>query len=176
MDNTIYKKRRDNLEEILPNNSVLLLPGADLQYRNADSAHAFRQESSFFYFSGFCEPSSLIVIINNDMGLSSIIFVPPKDKLKEIWDGHRAGPIGAVDNFMFDKAYDNSQIDSMMPDILQGSEQVLYSIGKKQGFDQKVIERKMFNRTRTLDFENYSVVRDIFGSSWVYVGWSDVVW
>ena len=53
MDNTIYKKRRDNLEEILPNNSVLLLPGADLQYRNADSAHAFRQESSFFYFSGF---------------------------------------------------------------------------------------------------------------------------
>ena len=74
------------------------------------------------------------------MGLSSIIFVPPKDKLKEIWDGHRAGPIGAVDNFMFDKAYDNSQIDSMMPDILQGSEQVLYSIGKKQGFDQKVID------------------------------------
>ena len=140
MDNTIYKKRRDNLEEILPNNSVLLLPGADLQYRNADSAHAFRQESSFFYFSGFCEPSSLIAIINNDMGLSSIIFVPPKDKLKEIWDGHRAGPIGAVDNFMFDKAYDNSQIDSMMPDILQGSEQVLYSIGKKQGFDQKVID------------------------------------
>ena len=140
MDNTIYKKRRDNLEEILPNNSVLLLPGADLQYRNADSAHAFRQESSFFYFSGFCAPSSLIVIINNDMDLSSIIFVPPKDKLKEIWDGHRAGPIGAVDNFMFDKAYDNSQIDSMMPDILQGSEQVLYSIGKKQGFDQKVID------------------------------------
>ena len=140
MDNTIYKKRRDNLEEILPNNSVLLLPGADLQYRNADSAHAFRQESSFFYFSGFCEPSSLIAIIKNDMGLSSIIFVPPKDKLKEIWDGHRAGPIGAVDNFMFDKAYDNSQIDSMMPDILQGSEQVLYSIGKKQGFDQKVID------------------------------------
>ena len=52
MDNTIYKKRRDNLEEILPNNSVLLLPGADLQYRNADSAHAFRQESSFFFVRG----------------------------------------------------------------------------------------------------------------------------
>ena len=140
MDNTIYKKRRDNLSEILPNNSVLLLPGADLQYRNADSAHAFRQESSFYYFSGFCEPSSLIVIVKIDKVLSSIIFVPPKDKLKEIWDGYRAGPIGAVKEYMFDKAYDNNQIDSMMPDILNGSEQVLYSIGKKQGFDQKVID------------------------------------
>ena len=140
MDNTIYKKRRDNLSEILPNNSVLLLPGADLQYRNADSAHAFRQESSFYYFSGFCEPSSLIAIFKSDKVLSSIIFVPPKDKLKEIWDGYRAGPIGAVEEYMFDKAYDNNQIDSMMPDILNGSEQVLYSIGKKQGFDQKVID------------------------------------
>tara|TARA_B100001093_G_scaffold509853_1_gene574689 strand:+ start:604 stop:1899 length:1296 start_codon:yes stop_codon:yes gene_type:complete len=140
MDNTIYKKRRDNLSEILPNNSVLLLPGADLQYRNADSAHAFRQESSFYYFSGFCEPSSLIAVVKSDKGLSSIIFVPPKDKLKEIWDGYRAGPIGAVEDYMFDKAYDNNQIDSMMPDILNGSEQVLYSIGKKQGFDQKVID------------------------------------
>ena len=140
MDNTIYKKRRDNLSEILPNNSVLLLPGADLQYRNADSAHAFRQESSFYYFSGFCEPSSLIAVVKSDKGLSSIIFVPPKDKLKEIWDGYRAGPIGAVEDYMFDKAYDNNQIDSMMPDILNGSEQVLYSIGKKQGFDQNVID------------------------------------
>ena len=140
MDNTIYKKRRDNLSEILPNNSVLLLPGADLQYRNADSAHAFRQESSFYYFSGFCEPFSLIAIVKSDKVLSSIIFVPPKDKLKEIWDGYRAGPIGAVEDYMFDKAYDNNQIDSMMPDILNGSEQVLYSIGKKQGFDQKVID------------------------------------
>ena len=140
MDNTIYKKRRDNLSEILPNNSVLLLPGADLQYRNADSAHAFRQESSFYYFSGFCEPSSLIAIVKSDKVLSSIIFVPPKDKLKEIWDGYRAGPIGALEDYMFDKAYDNNQIDSMMPDILNGSEQVLYSIGKKQGFDQKVID------------------------------------
>ena len=41
---------------------------------------------------------------------------------------------------MFDKAFDNTQIDLMLPDILHGNEQVLYSIGKKKGFDQKVIE------------------------------------
>ena len=140
MDNTIYKSRRINLSEKLPKNSVLLIPGANTQYRNADSAYAFRQDSNFYYLSGFCEPDCLMAIINNDDGINSIIFVPPKDKLKEIWDGHRAGPIGAVKEFLFDKAYDNSEIDNMMPEILFGCDQVLYPIGKKNGFDQKVID------------------------------------
>ena len=140
MDNNLYQNRRNNLAEIMPNNSVLLLPGADLQYRNADSSYAFRQESSFYYFSGFCEPSSLIAIIKDDNNISSIIFVPPKDKLKEIWDGYRAGPIGAVEEYLFDKAYDNTQIDLLLPDIIHGYDQVMYAIGKKAGFDQKVVD------------------------------------
>ena len=140
MDNAIYKSRRINLSKKLPKNSVLLIPGANTQYRNADSAYAFRQDSNFYYLSGFCEPDSLMAIINNDDGINSIIFVPPKDKLKEIWDGHRSGPIGAVKEFLFDKAYDNSEIDNMMPEILFGCDQVLYPIGKKNGFDQKVID------------------------------------
>ena len=90
--------------------------------------------------SGFCEPASLMAIVNNKDGINSIVFVPPKDKLKEIWDGYRAGPIGAVEDFLFDKAFDNTHIDTMLPDILHGSEQVLYPIGKKSGFDQKVID------------------------------------
>ena len=140
MDNAIYKSRRINLSEKLPKNSVLLIPGANTHYRNADSAYAFRQDSNFYYLSGFCEPDSLMAIINNDDGINSVIFVPPKDKLKEIWDGHRSGPIGAVKEFLFDKAYDNSEIDNMMSEILFGCDQVLYPIGKKNGFDQKVID------------------------------------
>ena len=140
MNNSIYKNRRNNLKNSLPDNSVLLIPGAELLYRNADSSFPFRQDSSFYYMSGFCEPSSLIAIVKDKENISSIAFVPPKDKLKEIWDGYRAGPIGAVDDFLFDKAFDNTQIDVMLPDILHGSEQVLYPIGKKQGFDQRVID------------------------------------
>ena len=140
MNNSIYKNRRNNLKNSLPDNSVLLIPGAELLYRNADSSFPFRQDSSFYYMSGFCEPSSLIAIVKDKENISSIAFVPPKDKLKEIWDGYRAGPIGAVEDFLFDKAFDNTQIDVMLPDILHGSEQVLYPIGKKLGFDQKVID------------------------------------
>ena len=140
MDYTIYKNRRNNLKDLLPENSVLLIPGADTQYRNADSSFPFRQDSNFYYMSGFCEPASLMAIVNNKDGINSIVFVPPKDKLKEIWDGYRAGPIGAVEDFLFDKAFDNTHIETMLPDILHGSEQVLYPIGKKSGFDQKVID------------------------------------
>jgi len=140
MDYTRYKNRRNNLKDLLPENSVLLIPGADTQYRNADSSFPFRQDSNFYYMSGFCEPASLMAIVNNKDGINSIVFVPPKDKLKEIWDGYRAGPIGAVEDFLFDKAFDNTHIDTMLPDILHGSEQVLYPIGKKSGFDQKVID------------------------------------
>ena len=140
MDSSIYKNRRENLLELLPENSVLLIPGAETQYRNSDSSFPFRQESNFYYLSGFCEPASLIAITKKDNKITSLIFVPPKDKLKEIWDGYRAGPIGALKDFLFDKAYDNTQIDEMLPDILFGSDIVLYPIGKKNGFDQKVID------------------------------------
>ena len=140
MDISIYKNRRGHLQELLPENSVLLIPGAEIQYRNSDSSFPFRQESNFYYLSGFCEPASLIAITKKDNKITSLIFVPPKDKLKEIWDGYRAGPIGAVDDFLFDKAYENTQIDKILPDILFGSDIVLYPIGKKDGFDQKVID------------------------------------
>ena len=114
MDNNIYKTRRESLKNHLPKNCALILPGADLQYRNSDSSYALRQESSFYYLSGFCEPSSLMVIINNGTEINSIAFVPPKDKLKEIWDGYRAGPEGVVSDYLFDLAFNNSDLDKMI--------------------------------------------------------------
>jgi Xaa-Pro aminopeptidase len=140
MDKSIYKNRRNSLKNKLPKNSALIIPGADLQYRNADSSYALRQESSFYYFSGFSEPSSVMVLINSGEKIESLIFVPEKDKLKEIWDGYRAGPVGAVDEYLFDQGFENNKIDELMPEALQGLEKVFYSIGKKSGFDQKVID------------------------------------
>ena len=140
MDKILYKNRRNSLKNNLPDNCALIIPGADLQYRNADSSYFLRQESNFYYFSGFCEPSSLMVMLNNGESIKSIIFVPEKDKLKEIWDGYRSGPLGAVDEYLFDQAFNNTQIDELMPELLKGSKKVFYPIGKKSGFDQKVID------------------------------------
>ena len=78
MINSIYSKRREKLNNLLPDNTAILIPGADLKLRNSDSSYAFRQDSTFYYFSGFEEPSSLILIIKKDNQIESIIFVPKK--------------------------------------------------------------------------------------------------
>ncbi len=88
-----YSERRNKLGSMLPKNSAVVIAGASTQYRNADSSHAFRQDSNFWYLSGFNEAeSTLVLLVNEKNNVQSIAFVPEKDELKEIWDGYRAGP------------------------------------------------------------------------------------
>ena len=136
-----YADRRSKLGAMLPNNSAVVIAGAEVQYRNADSSHAFRQDSNFWYLTGFNEPeSTLVLLINESKDVQSIAFVPKKDALKEIWDGYRAGPSGAVKDHGFDLAFDNTEIDERLPDLLAGYNQVFYPVGKSQKLDADVID------------------------------------
>ena len=136
-----YADRRSKLGVMLPKNSAVVIAGAAVQYRNADSSHAFRQDSNFWYLTGFNEPeSTLVLLINESKDVQSIAFVPKKDALKEIWDGYRAGPNGAVKDHGFDLAFDNTEIDERLPDLLAGYNQVFYPVGKSQKLDADVID------------------------------------
>ena len=136
-----YVDRRSKLGAMLPKNSAVVIAGAAIQYRNADSSHAFRQDSNFWYLTGFNEPeSTLVLLINESKDVQSIAFVPKKDALKEIWDGYRAGPNGAVKDHGFDLAFDNTEIDEKLPDLLAGYNQVFYPVGKSQKLDADVID------------------------------------
>ena len=136
-----YADRRSKLGAMLPKNSAVVIAGAAVQYRNADSSHAFRQDSNFWYLTGFNEPeSTLVLLINESKDVQSIAFVPKKDALKEIWDGYRAGPNGAVKDHGFDLAFDNTEIDERLPDLLAGYNQVFYPVGKSQKLDANVID------------------------------------
>ena len=126
---------------MLPKNSAVVIAGASTQYRNADSSHAFRQDSNFWYLSGFNEPeSTLVLLVNEKNNIQSIAFVPEKDELKEIWDGHRAGPEGAMKDHGFDLAFNNTEIDQKLPDLLAGHNQVFYPVGKSKTLDADIIE------------------------------------
>ena len=61
-----YADRRSKLGAMLPNNSAVVIAGAAVQYRNADSSHAFRQDSNFWYLTGFNEPESTLVLLINE--------------------------------------------------------------------------------------------------------------
>ena len=126
---------------MLPKNSAVVIAGASTQYRNADSSHAFRQDSNFWYLSGFNEAESTIVLLVNEKNnVKSIAFVPEKDELKEIWDGYRAGPEGAMKDHGFDLAFNNTEIDQRLPDLLAGHNQVFYPVGKSKTLDADIIE------------------------------------
>jgi len=139
--NNRYAERRDKLGSMLPENSAVVIAGASTQYRNADSSHAFRQDSNFWYLTGFNEAESILVIlVNKKNKVQSIAFVPEKDELKEIWDGCRAGPEGAMNDHGFDLAFNNTEIDDRLPDLLAGRNQVFYPVGKSKTLDADIIE------------------------------------
>ncbi len=126
---------------MLPKNSAVVIAGASTQYRNADSAYAFRQDSNFWYLSGFNEAeSTLVLLINEKNNVQSIAFVPEKDELKEIWDGYRAGPEGAMKDHGFDLAFNNTEIDHRLPNLLAGHNQVFYPVGKSKTLDADIVE------------------------------------
>ena len=136
-----YSERRNKLGSMLPQNSAVVIAGASTQYRNADSSHAFRQDSNFWYLSGFNEAeSTLVLLVNEKNNVQSIAFVPEKDELKEIWDGYRAGPEGAMKDHGFDLAFNNTEIDHRLPDLLAGHNQVFYPVGKSKTLDADIIE------------------------------------
>jgi Xaa-Pro aminopeptidase len=136
-----YLERRNKLGSMLPKNSAVVISGASTQYRNADSSHAFRQDSNFWYLSGFNEAeSTLVLLVNEKNNVQSIVFVPEKDELKEIWDGYRAGPEGAMKDHGFDLAFNNTEIDQRLPDLLAGHNQVFYPVGKSKTLDADIIE------------------------------------
>jgi len=138
---SIFTERRQRLGANLPPNAAIVIAGASTQYRNADSSYAFRQDSNFWYLTGFNESeATLVVLTDNSKIAKSIAFVPEKDKLKEIWDGYRAGPEGAVKDHGFDEAYNNSEINDQLPELLKGRDRVFYPVGKNAGLDQNIIE------------------------------------
>ena len=138
---SIFTERRQRLGANLPPNAAVVIAGASTQYRNADSSYAFRQDSNFWYLTGFNEAEATLVVLTDDSQITkSIAFVPEKDKLKEIWDGYRAGPEGAVKDHGFDKAFNNSEINDQLPELLKGRDRVFYPVGKNAGLDQNIIE------------------------------------
>ena len=138
---SIFTERRQRLGANLPPNAAIVIAGASTQYRNADSSYAFRQDSNFWYLTGFNEAeATLVVLTDNSETAKSIAFVPEKDKLKEIWDGYRAGPEGAIKDHGFDEAYNNSEINDQLPELLKGRDRVFYPVGKNAGLDQNIIE------------------------------------
>lgn len=134
-----FARRRQALMTQMEPNSIAILPSATQKIRNRDADYAFRQDSDFFYLSGFPEPESVLVLLPGREHGETILFCREKDREREIWDGHRAGQEGACKDYAADDAFPINDIDDILPGLIEGRERVYYSMGKDQHFDQQVM-------------------------------------
>ena len=113
-----YKKRRDTLLTKLENNSVGVLFSAKHQTRSNDTEYPFRQDSNFYYLTGFKEDNSSLIFAKIDGKTKTILFVAKKDKTQELWNGKRLGEIEAKKRFKVDEVYTSDKFESKLKEFL----------------------------------------------------------
>jgi Xaa-Pro aminopeptidase len=119
-------------------NSVAIIPAAREATRSNDTHYRFRQDSDFFYLTGFEEPDA-IAVVKPGATHEYVLFVRPRDPEREIWDGRRAGVEGAKGKFGASEAFPVDEFDSKLTEILDGAEVMYYRLGVNPGLDDKII-------------------------------------
>jgi Xaa-Pro aminopeptidase len=136
----IFSKRRgaffDAMAAAGPS-SVAVLPAAPVFVRNNDVEHDYRQDSDFFYLTGFDEPDSVAVFDATER--KTTLFVRPRDLDREVWDGPRAGVEGAKQQYGIDEAFVIAELDEKLPIALQNRRRLYYRLGRDRRFDDRLL-------------------------------------
>ncbi|KAA2284994.1 aminopeptidase P N-terminal domain-containing protein [Arenimonas fontis] len=134
-----YARRRRQLMRMADEDAILILPAAPERIRSHDTHYPYRQDSDFWYLSGFPEPEAVLVLVPGRTHGESLLFCRERDPEREAWDGPRAGPEGAVERYGVDDAYPITDLDDILPGLLEGRTRVYYHFGRDTEFDLKLI-------------------------------------
>ena len=137
--NPEFARRRKQLARSMGRNAIAIVPAAPVRHRNSDVEYPYRQDSDFYYLTGFEEPEAVAVLVPGREAAEYILFVRDRDPLRETWDGRRAGPAGAVERHAADDAFPISDLDEILPGLMENRERVYYAMGTHPEFDQKVL-------------------------------------
>ena len=134
-----FARRRKQLMRMMGGDAIAILPTAPERPRNRDVEHSYRCDSDFYYLTGFDEPEAVAVFVPGREHGEYILFCRERDPLMETWNGRRAGTEGAVERFGADDAFPISDIDDILPGLLESRERVFYTMGAVPEFDTRVI-------------------------------------
>lgn len=134
-----YAKRRKQLMQKLGPNSIAILPAAPPAIRNHYHEYAYRQNSDFYYLTGFEEPEAFLVLAPKRKGGEFILFNRVRDRAQEIWNGYRAGQEGARKKFGADEAFPISELKQKLPELIEGREQIYYTLGIDKHYDRIIL-------------------------------------
>jgi Xaa-Pro aminopeptidase len=129
-DPSIFAQRRRRFFEQL-GGAAAVIPAAALVVHHADCEWPFRQNSDFWYLTGFDEPEAVALFLpHRSEGERFVLFVQPREASAEVWNGFRWGCEGAVAAFGADLAHPRSELEQRLPEYLKGAEGIAFRVGK----------------------------------------------
>jgi Xaa-Pro aminopeptidase len=138
MQNTEFKLRRDELLKRIGANDIAIAFAAKEYVRSGTEYYPYRQNSDFYYLTGFTEPESIAVFIPGHKAGEFILFNRKRDEIKELWHGSCAGQEGVCCDFGVDQAFPIEEADVMLPQLLADRECVYCNVGCDPDFDAKI--------------------------------------
>jgi len=119
MENINFINRRKKVLAQM-NEGIAVIPSGTMKMRSNDTEFPFRQESNFYYLTGFNEPDALVFLCKNKKGTKSVLFLREKDPEMEMWAGKRLGVQAACKALDVDEVYDIKDLEERLPELLEG--------------------------------------------------------
>lgn len=148
---TEFAQRRERVFAQMQDNCALIVFSAEEQTRNNDCAYPFRQDSYFWYLTGFNEPNSVLVLIKSANNHQQIMFVRPSDPLMETWNGRRLGVDNTPSKLGMDQAFSIDDFPIAIKKMMKNLTAVYYAKGIQHWGDQ-LFEQHLFYFRNQLDW------------------------
>jgi Xaa-Pro aminopeptidase len=133
-----YRQRQQELMSKIGGGTAIFR-SAPMATMHNDVEYNYRQDSSFYYLTGFNEPEAVAVFAPHHEEHKYVLFVQPKDPEKETWTGYRCGIDVAKKIYGADEAYPIAELDEKLPQYLINADRIYYHMGHDANFNQTVI-------------------------------------
>ena len=145
-----FARRRKQFLQMVGAGNIAVIASASMVHRNGDVEYPFRQNSDFYYLSGFDEPEAVIVFVPGRENGEYLIFCREFDEQTALWVGANTGLEGAVKQYAVDDAFPIDDIDDILPGLLENKNRLYFPMGTQPEFDQKLMDwsQQVRNRSR----------------------------
>jgi Xaa-Pro aminopeptidase len=133
-----YRQRREQFMEKIGQGTAIVR-SAPMAVMHNDVEYNFRQDSDFYYLTGFNEPEAVLVLAPHHEEHRVVLFVQPKDPERETWTGYRVGVEAAKEQFGVDIAYSMTEIDEQLSKYVDKSNRIFYHLGRDQAFNDRIL-------------------------------------
>ena len=139
MEKREFTRRRKRLMDRVETGGIVIQPNAPERIRSRDVYYPYRADSDFYYLCGYPEPESVAVLVPDRKQGEFLLFCRERDEEAENWHGRRSGLEGACKDYGADDAFPITDLDDILPGLIENKERIYYTMGRYADFDQRLI-------------------------------------